>query len=85
MTAPASITITPVLVVDLLAEGERSAGLPRTEGQARVRARTELVWLGHEHLPWRPSTALPPVTATSRVGEDTANVLRSACRGPTRR
>ena len=30
---------------------------PRTEGQLRVRALDpELVWLTHEHEPWRPST-----------------------------
>ena len=30
---------------------------PRTEGQLRVRAlNPELVWLAHEHEPWRPST-----------------------------
>ena len=28
---------------------------PRTEGQLRVRAlEPELVWLAHEHEPWRP-------------------------------
>ena len=31
---------------------------PRTEGQLRVRAlEPELVWLAHEHEPWRPRTA----------------------------
>jgi hypothetical protein len=46
MSAPASITITPVFVADLLAEGQR-----------RVRALDpELVWLAHEHEPWRPDT-----------------------------
>jgi N-acyl homoserine lactone hydrolase len=31
---------------------------PRTEGQLRVRALDpELVWLAHEHEPWRPRTA----------------------------
>ena len=31
---------------------------PRTEGQLRVRALDpELVWLTHEHEPWRPGTA----------------------------
>ena len=31
---------------------------PSTEGQRRVRALDpELVWLAHEHEPWRPSTA----------------------------
>ena len=30
---------------------------PRTEGQLRVRALDpELVWLTHEHEPWRPRT-----------------------------
>ena len=30
---------------------------PHTEGQMRVRALDpELVWLAHEHQPWRPST-----------------------------
>ena len=30
---------------------------PRTEGQLRVRALDpELVWLAHEHEPWRPRT-----------------------------
>ena len=30
---------------------------PRTEGQLRVRAlEPELVWLAHEHEPWRPRT-----------------------------
>ena len=30
---------------------------PSTEGQLRVRAlEPELVWLAHEHEPWRPST-----------------------------
>ena len=33
---------------------------PHTEGQMRVRALdpAELVWLAHEHQPWRPSTSL---------------------------
>ena len=47
MNAPTSITltITPVRVTDLLAGGERM----------RVRALDpELVWLAHEHEPWRP-------------------------------
>ena len=40
MNAPPSITIEP-----------------RTEGQLRVRALDpELVWLAHEHEPWRPRT-----------------------------
>src|SRR5436189_112684 len=119
MNAPASITITPVRVADLLAEGERmpvyvhvidhpdarvlvdtelellpglrlipapghTRGMqvlvvetggrpmvvggdvavwfgeldePHTEGQLRVRALDpELVWLAHEHEPWRPRT-----------------------------
>ena len=31
---------------------------PHTEGQLRVRALDpELVWLAHEHEPWRPRTA----------------------------
>ena len=31
---------------------------PQTEGQLRVRALDpELVWLAHEHEPWRPRTA----------------------------
>ena len=31
---------------------------PHTEGRLRVRAlEPELVWLTHEHEPWRPSTA----------------------------
>ena len=31
---------------------------PHTEGQLRVRALDpELVWLAHEHEPWRPGTA----------------------------
>jgi N-acyl homoserine lactone hydrolase len=30
---------------------------PHTEGQLRVRAlEPELVWLAHEHEPWRPRT-----------------------------
>jgi N-acyl homoserine lactone hydrolase len=30
---------------------------PHTEGQPRVRALDlELVWLAHEHEPWRPQT-----------------------------
>jgi N-acyl homoserine lactone hydrolase len=30
---------------------------PHTEGQLRVRALDpELVWLAHEHEPWRPRT-----------------------------
>jgi len=54
MNAPTSITltITPVRVTDLLAEGERM----------RVRALDpQLVWLAHEHEPWRlaPSEASP--------------------------
>jgi N-acyl homoserine lactone hydrolase len=33
---------------------------PRTEGQLRVRALDpELVWLAHEHEPWRPPTSAP--------------------------
>src|SRR5438034_1111952 len=114
MNAPASITITPVCVADLLAAGDRMpvyvhvidhpdarvlvdtgmtelhpaladtrgtqvvvgetgerpvvvggdvavwfGGLdePHTEGQLRVRALDpELVWLAHEHEPWRPRT-----------------------------
>jgi N-acyl homoserine lactone hydrolase len=39
------ITITPVLVADLLAEGQRL-----------IRAlEPDIVWLAHTHEPWRPS------------------------------
>jgi N-acyl homoserine lactone hydrolase len=35
----------------------RRARLAATEGQLRVRALDpELVWLAHEHEPWRPRT-----------------------------
>ena len=34
-----------------------SPGQPHTEGQLRVGARPELVWLAHEDKPWRRSTA----------------------------
>ena len=87
MNAPASITVTPVQVADLLAEGQLmpvyvhvidhpearvlvDTGMtelhpavfgeldePHTEGQQRVRALDpELVWLAHEHEPWRLHT-----------------------------
>src|SRR5215213_179272 len=37
---------------------------PQTEGQLRVRALDpELVWLAHEHEPWRPPTVAPPERA----------------------
>jgi hypothetical protein len=50
-SAPASITITPVRVADLLADGE-----------LRVRALDpQLVWLAQEHEPWRPSGRSPEV------------------------
>jgi hypothetical protein len=43
-------TVTPIRVADD----------PQTEGQLRVRALDpELVWLTHEHQPWR---APPPAT-----------------------
>jgi N-acyl homoserine lactone hydrolase len=36
-------------------------GEPRTEGQLRVRAlEPELVWLAHEHEPWRPRSTSDP-------------------------
>jgi hypothetical protein len=68
MNAPASVTITPVRVADLLAEGERmpvnvhlswfgELDEPQTEGQLRVRALDpELVWLAHVDESWRPPT-----------------------------
>src|SRR4029453_11614653 len=39
---------------------------PRSEGQLRVRALDpELVWLAHEHEPWRPRPALGIAPAPS--------------------
>jgi N-acyl homoserine lactone hydrolase len=38
----------------ILTSGARE---PHTEGQLRVRAlEPDLVWLAHEHEPWRPRT-----------------------------
>ena len=54
-----SITVTPVCVADLLAEGERMPVYVHIidHPDARVRAlHPELVWLAHTHEPWRPST-----------------------------
>jgi N-acyl homoserine lactone hydrolase len=81
MNAPASITVTPVRVADLTADGEMQVVVvetgarpvvvggdvavwhgefdePPTEGRQRVLALDpELVWLAHEHEPWRPRSA----------------------------
>ncbi|MDD5368839.1 MAG: hypothetical protein PHQ40_20660 [Anaerolineaceae bacterium] len=52
-------TITPVLVADLLAEGERMPVyvhvIDHPDARVLVRALDpELVWLAHEHEPWLP-------------------------------
>jgi len=52
-------TITPRLVADVLAEGERMPVYVHIidHPDARVRVlHPELVWLAHTHEPWRPST-----------------------------
>jgi N-acyl homoserine lactone hydrolase len=47
----------PVVVGGDVAVSHGELGEPRTEGQQRVRALDpELVWLAHEHEPWRPGT-----------------------------
>ena len=47
----------PVVVVGDLAVSSRELDEPHTEGQLRVRALDpELVWLAHQHEPWRPRT-----------------------------
>ncbi|MFL6065666.1 MAG: MBL fold metallo-hydrolase [Friedmanniella sp.] len=47
----------PVVVVGDLAVSFRELDEPHTEGQLRVRALDpELVWLAHQHEPWRPRT-----------------------------
>jgi N-acyl homoserine lactone hydrolase len=46
----------PLVVGGDVAVGFGELDEPRTEGQLRVRALDpELVWLAHEHEPWRPS------------------------------
>jgi N-acyl homoserine lactone hydrolase len=48
----------PVIVGGDVAVRHGELDEPRTEGQLRVRAlNPELVWLAHEHEPWRPRTA----------------------------
>jgi N-acyl homoserine lactone hydrolase len=48
----------PVLVGGDVAVSFSELDEPRTEGQLRVRAlHPELVWLAHEHEPWRPRTS----------------------------
>jgi N-acyl homoserine lactone hydrolase len=48
----------PVVVGGDVAVRHAELDEPRTEGQRRVRALgPELVWLAHEHEPWRPGTA----------------------------
>jgi N-acyl homoserine lactone hydrolase len=45
----------PIVVVGDLAVSSRELDEPHTEGQLRVRALDpELVWLAHQHEPWRP-------------------------------
>jgi hypothetical protein len=59
MNASDSITVTPVCVADLLADGERMPVYVHIidHPDAPVRALDpELVWLAHTHEPWRPST-----------------------------
>jgi N-acyl homoserine lactone hydrolase len=47
----------PVVIVGDLAVSFRELDEPHTEGQLRVRALDpELVWLAHQHEPWRPPT-----------------------------
>jgi N-acyl homoserine lactone hydrolase len=47
----------PVVIVGDTAVTFDDLDEPRTEGQRRVRAlEPELVWLAHEHEPWRPRT-----------------------------
>ena len=47
----------PVVIVGDLAVSSRELDEPHTEGQLRVRALDpELVWLAHQHEPWRPRT-----------------------------
>ena len=49
---------------------------PRTEGHPRVRALdSELVWLAHEHEPWRPSTCKARCRPLSGVGAAFGAVL----------
>jgi N-acyl homoserine lactone hydrolase len=48
----------PVVIVGDLAVTFDDLDEPQTEGQLRVRALDpELVWLAHQHEPWRPKTA----------------------------
>jgi N-acyl homoserine lactone hydrolase len=48
----------PVVVGGDVAVSHSELDEPSTEGQLRVRAlEPELVWLAHEHEPWRPRTA----------------------------
>jgi N-acyl homoserine lactone hydrolase len=50
----------PVVVGGDVAVSHGELDEPSTEGQLRVRALDpELVWLAHEHEPWRPRTASP--------------------------
>jgi N-acyl homoserine lactone hydrolase len=47
----------PIVVVGDLAVSFRELDEPHTKGQLRVRALDpELVWLAHQHEPWRPRT-----------------------------
>jgi N-acyl homoserine lactone hydrolase len=47
----------PIVIVGDLAVTFDELDEPRTEGQLRVRALDpELVWLSHQHEPWRPET-----------------------------
>jgi N-acyl homoserine lactone hydrolase len=48
----------PVVVGGDVAVSHDELDEPSTEGQLRVRALDpELVWLAHEHEPWRPRAA----------------------------
>jgi N-acyl homoserine lactone hydrolase len=48
----------PVVVGGDVAVRHAELDQPTTEGQLRVRPlEPELVWLTHEHEPWRPRTA----------------------------
>ncbi len=50
----------PVVVVGDLAVSFGDLDEPQTEGQLLVRALDpELVWLAHQHEPWRPTTGTP--------------------------
>jgi hypothetical protein len=58
MNAPASITVTPVFVAELLADhlDPRLREWVEAPGvrYVPVDGEPELVWLAHEHEPWRP-------------------------------